>query len=139
MQQPDPIDDEIVRLKQLAIRHGTRALWIMAGSFVLGIAVGVGTWFLQKPIDRDNDHFGLACGLSLATFLFALVLDRIVFPRPKFRCPSCGYDWEIGDDGGHEWLTWRNCPGCGREMGDHIGYQDRAKVSYASEISDSDR
>lgn len=109
---------EFARQKKMAVQHSARVIWIIVALFVAGVAVGLGTWFIQQPIDRDDVHGGLALGLGAATFCFGCLLYRLLFPRPTAKCPQCGYVWESQQEGGHDWLTWKCCPGCGLKMSD---------------------
>ena len=110
-----------VRIKTATLQHDTRINRSLAALLIAGVAVGVGVWFLPRPIDRDELHFSLAAGLGLATFVFGGLVCRILFRRPRAECPKCGCDWnnESRNDI-HAWLTWSYCPGCGLIMSNDI-------------------
>ena len=109
---------EVARLRKMTIANDARVNWTLAVSLIAGVVVGIGVWFIQRPMDRDDVHFGLALGLGLATFMFGGGLVRIIRgPMPKAKCPQCERAWEIpGDE--PVWLTWNCCPGCGLKMND---------------------
>ena len=90
-----------------------------------GVAVGVAVWFVQRPMDRDDVHVGLALGLGLATFLFGCLLCRGL-PKPSAECPQCGCDWNIESENDmQKWLTWHCCPGCGLKMIDDTACEQK--------------
>jgi hypothetical protein len=115
---------EVARLKQTAIRDSARMAWVLGASLVAGVAVGLATWFVQEPRDRDDVHLSFALGLGLATFCLGGLFGRILFPRPKAQCPRCGYKWDASE--GHDWRTWNHCPGCGLKINeDACGHDER--------------
>ena len=106
---------EVARLKEAAIRQEHRSYRALGAWFIAGVVVGVGAWFIQRPMDRDDVHGGLTLGLGLAVFFFGCMGTRMLFPKLKTKCPQCGYDWQPGG-GTVEMLTWNCCPGCGLKM-----------------------
>jgi hypothetical protein len=70
-----------------------------------GVVAGVGTWFSQKPMDRDETMFGGVLGLGFAIWFFGCLLTRMVFPRPDIKCPRCGNAWTLSDEYPHNMLT----------------------------------
>ena len=107
---------EAARLKKLTVAHNARFNWHVGAAFIAGVVVGVGAWFLQRPMDRD---FGLDFGLGCTTSVFVILFCSFVFPRPSANCPQCGCAW--GEEGRNDWLTWKCCPGCGLKMCDDTG------------------
>jgi hypothetical protein len=118
---------DVLRQKEISIRHGAQVLRFLAGSLAAGVLVGVAVWFLQAPRDRDEIHFSFAGGLGLATFVVGCLLIRWLFPRPRPCCPQCGCDW-LGESRNDQqtWLAWRHCPICGLAMSsDHDPPRDQ--------------
>jgi hypothetical protein len=111
--------EEVARQKQMVIKRRTSLNWILATSLIAAVVVGLGTWFIAKPINRDDIHGVAALGLGLGAFFFGCLLGRLLFPPPDIKCPQCGYTREIPQ--GHDWLTWECCPGCGLKMSDATG------------------
>ena len=118
---------EVARLRQQIIEHNARFMrtlnWMGSAWFIAGIVVGVGGLFLEL-LSPDW------CFVSgVATFLFGLIFSGFLLPRPPAnfhaKCPQCEYDWVPPTitvrKGGHNWLTWKCCPGCGLKMSDADG------------------
>ncbi len=108
----------VARLKQAELRYRNRLGRTLGAWFIAGVVVGLGTWFIQKPMDRDEIMFGGVSALGLATFFFGGMLSRMLFRKPDTKCPQCGYDWKLSGEGRNDMLTWRCCPGCGLDMSD---------------------
>jgi hypothetical protein len=109
--------DEVARRKALAIQHNRHVNSSLGASLIAGVLVGLGTWFMQKPMNRDEIMFGGVLGLGLATFFIGGMLSRMLMPNPEMKCPKCGHDWR-GSDPTDDWLTWNCCPKCGLKMSD---------------------
>ncbi len=112
----DQFVEEVARLKRLAVEHRARSYWTLAGAAITAVLVGIATWFGQGPMDRDEVHFGMVLGLGGITFFIPCLFWRIFFSRPAAKCPQCKYVWDMPQEGGHDWLTWNRCPGCGLKM-----------------------
>jgi len=113
---------EVARLVEAELRYHKRLNWTLAAWFITGVVVAAGTWFIQKPMDRDSIMFSGVCGVGLATFFFGSMFTRLLLRRPDTRCPRCGYDWRLSQDG---ILTWEHCPGCGLKMSDDTGCHEQ--------------
>ena len=116
--------DEVARLKKMAIHRSTRLNWILAACLIASVLVGLVTWFLQNPMNRDEIMFGGVLGLGGATFFIGCMLARMLIPKPDTKCPKCRYDWQ-GSDPTDNWLTWNCCPACGLKMSDDIGSHEK--------------
>ena len=117
---------EVARQKKMAIQHSARVIWTLGASLIAGVVVGLGTWFIPEPMDRDDIHVGFALGLGGATFFFGGLLCRILFPKPSAECPHCGCDWNIESENDmQKWLTWHCCPRCGLQMSDDIDWHEK--------------
>ena len=68
------------------------------------------------------DSLDLECsiGFGAAAAFSGMMLFRMLFPKPDTKCPQCGYAWETPQQRGHDWLTWKCCPGCGLKMADDL-------------------
>ncbi len=115
---------KVASLKEAHLRWNSRMAWALGVWLIVGIVVGLGTWFIQKPMNRDEIMFSGVCGLGLATFFIGGMLTRMVFHKPDTKCPQCGYDWK-GSDPNDDWLTWRCCPGCGLTMSDDANRHEK--------------
>ena len=115
---------KVARLKEAHLRWGSRTAWAIGIWSIAGIVVGLGTWFSQKPMNRDEIMIGDVLGLGLATFFIGGMLTRILFPKPDIKWPQCGHDWK-GSIPNDDWLTWKCCPGCGLTMSDDAGWQEK--------------
>jgi hypothetical protein len=116
------ITDDVARQKKMTIQHLTRVRWALAIFIGAGVVVGLGTWFIPQPINRDSVHFGLALALGTATFLFGCLLCRVLFPKPDAVCPQCGCDWNVESENDVQvWLAWHCCPRCGLKMDNDFG------------------
>ena len=123
--ETDPLlRTKVVRLKEAHLRWGSRTAWAFGFCFIAGIVVGIGAWFIQKPINRDEIMFGGILGFGGAIFFIGVMLTRMVFPKPDIKCPQCGYDWK-GSEPNDDWLTWKCCPGCGLSMSDDAGWHEK--------------
>ncbi len=109
--------DEVARRKTLAVQHSTRVNCCLGASLITGVVIGLGTWFMQKPMNRDEMMLGGVMGLGLPTFFIGGMLSRMLVPRPETKCPKCDCDWR-GSDPTDDWLTWNCCPECGLKMSD---------------------
>jgi hypothetical protein len=110
---------EVARIKNTARQHQSRTIRTLGMLFIAGVVVATAVWFVQRPMDRDGVHFGLAAGLGLGNFVLGGLLWRMLFPRPRAECPECGYDWNKASRNDIEtWLTWDRCPRCGLRMCD---------------------
>lgn len=78
----------------------------------------MGTWFFQKPMDRDEIMFGGVLALGFAAWFFGCMLTRILFPKPAVNCPRCGNGWGSSINYPNNMVTWKRCPGCGLKMSD---------------------
>ena len=108
---------EVARIKRAALQYNTRINRSLAAVLIAGVVVGVGVWFLQRPIDRDEVHFSLAAGLGLAIFVLGGLVCRMMFRRPRAECPQCDCDWNNESENNIQtWLNWHCCPGCGLKM-----------------------
>lgn len=123
----DPqLASEVQRIKRMAIRHHARIWWAIGACLVAGLAVGLVTWFSERPTDRDDAHAGLAFGLGGAAFFIGCLLCRGLFPKPRAECPKCGCDWnQESENDVQRWLAWHACPGCGLRMSDDIDSDDK--------------
>jgi hypothetical protein len=97
------------------LRWRKRIAWSLGSWLMVGTVVGLGIWFAQAPRDRDEVHFGGAVAMAVSVFFIGCLLGRMFLPKPKARCPDCGYDWQ-GSDTTDDWLAWKCCPGCGLKM-----------------------
>ena len=113
------IPSTVVRLKSAYRQWRKRLAWSLAGWLLVGIVVGLGTWFAQAPRDRDAIFFGSVGALVAGVFLIGALITRMFLPKPVMKCPSCGYDLQ-GSDPTEDWLTWQCCPGCGLKMSDEF-------------------
>jgi len=116
-----PLRATVMRLKQAELRYRHRLGRALGAWFFAGVVVGLTTWFIQEPIDRDSIMLGGVLGLGLATFFFGGLLSRMLFRQPDTKCPQCGYDWKLSGEGPHDMLTWKCCPGCGLDMRADVG------------------
>ena len=117
---------EVAGLKDADLRWHNRIHWVIVVWLILGVVVGVGTWFSQKPIDRDEIMFGGVFGLGFAVWFFGCMLGRMRFPRPAIKCPQCGNDWTLSDDYPINLLTWKCCPGCGLKISDDVAWHEKS-------------
>jgi hypothetical protein len=118
MLDDDPIlRTKVARLKEAHSRWNRRMVCALGIWLIAGAVAGVGTWFIQKPIDRDATMFGGALGVGVGTFLLGCLITRMILPRLDAKCPRCGHHWE-GDQSSEDWRTWNCCPGCGLRMTD---------------------
>ena len=114
----DPeLGKKVADLKDADLRWRNRMTWSLGVWLIPGVVAGVGTWFSQKPMDRDEFMFVGVLGLGFAIWFFGCMLTRMLFPRPDIKCPQCAYDWK-GSDPHDDWLTWKCCPGCGLQISD---------------------
>ena len=121
----DPIlRTKVTRLKEAHLRRGNRMASALGAWFFAGIVVGLTTWFIQNPLDRDSIMFGGVSGLGLAIFFIGGMLTRMLIPKPDTKCPQCGHDWK-GSDPNDDWLSWKCCPGCGLKMSDDTGWHEK--------------
>lgn len=108
---------EITRQKQAVAEREARWAWGFKAVSIASPLVGIGAWFLQRPMDRDWE---LACAVGASVWLVGVCLISLFHSKgcdtPK--CPQCGFAWE--DEGG-SWPAWKHCPGCGLAMGDEAG------------------
>ena len=116
---------KVASLKAADLTWRNRMNWALGVWLILGVVVGVGTWFSQKPIDRDETMFGGVLGLGFATWFFGCMLTRMLFPKPDIKCPQCGNDWTLSDEYPINLLTWKCCPGCGLKMSDDAGWDEK--------------
>jgi hypothetical protein len=117
--EADPkLASEVARQRKMTLQYRARANWAPGASILAGFGVGVASWFIRYQ--RPMDYLDLKCslGFGLAAFFVGILLFRKLFPNPNAKCPRCGYAWEIPGIGGHDWLTWKCCPGCGLKMTD---------------------
>jgi hypothetical protein len=92
----------------------------MAGWLIVGMIIGLGVWFARAPSDRDSILVGSVVALAAGVFFIGVMITRMFLPKPKVKCPKCGYDWQ-GSVPTDDWLTWTCCPGCGLKMSDGYG------------------
>ena len=121
----DPnVTSEIARLKVQCKKQTARALWLFCAVFIASVAVGVWIWF-YIPAARDGVQGPVYAVLGMLAFFAVLfvvcIIDNAISPSVTPKCPKCGYLWErdqpeSGD--GHDWHTWKCCPGCGLKMMD---------------------
>jgi len=97
---------------------------VIAVGLVPGVVVGAGTWFSQKPIDRDANMFWGVVGLGLVIWFFACMLTRMLFAKPDLKCPKCGNDWTSSEEYPMNMRTWQCCPGCGLNVSDDAESHD---------------
>lgn len=119
------VRSKIAALKEAVLRFHRRVYWALGAWLIAGVLVGLGTWFIQKPMDRDSIMLGGVLGLGLATFFIGGFLTRILFPKPDTKCPQCGYDWKLSEEYPNNMLTWKCCPGCGLNMRDDTGSHEK--------------
>ncbi len=115
----------VVCLKEAHFRWRSRMAWAISFSFIAGTVVGLGTWFMQKPMNRDEIMLGGVLGLGSAVFFIGGRLTRMIYSRPDIKCPQCEHDWQ-GSDPNDDWLTWKCCPGCGLAMSDDASWQEKS-------------
>ena len=121
----DPVlRTKVASLKEAHVKWSKRMTRALAAWFVIGVLVGLGTWFLQKPIDRDEIMFSGVSALGVATFFFGGMLTRVIFHKPDIKCPQCGCNWKSSNPN-DDWLTWQCCPGCGLTMCDDAGCDEK--------------
>jgi len=113
---------KVADLKDADLRWRSRMTWSLGIWLIPGAIAGVGTWFSQKPMDRDQIMFSGVLGLGFAIWFFGCLLTRMLFPRPAIKCPRCGNDWSSSDDYPHNMVTWKCCPGCGLQMSNDAGW-----------------
>jgi hypothetical protein len=122
MTETDPrLSEEVARQKTLTLQWRARANWAFGASVIAGLIVGVASWFILY--ERPMDSLDVTCSVGFggaATFV-ALLVFRMLFPKPAAKCPQCGYAWEVPRQRGHDWTTWNACPGCGLKMTDDTG------------------
>jgi hypothetical protein len=115
--------NEVARLREAHLTWHKRSMLFLGVWLVVGILVALGTWFMQKPIDRDGTMLGGVLALALGVFFIGCMFGRFRSPKPSPKCPQCGHDWE-GSEHSDDWLTWYCCPGCGLTMsGDTRRYE----------------
>ena len=104
-------------MKNANTRWFYRVAWAFGTAVLLGIAVAVTVWFLQKPIDRDQNMFNAVLALGAGTVFVGALLIRWLFPMPGISCPQCECDW-TGSANSTDWLQWKYCPECGLSLTD---------------------
>lgn len=114
---PEPAR-EVARQRKLTLQYRAWANWAPGASILAGFVVGVASWFIRYQRPMDYLDFECSVGFGLAGFVVGIMLFRKLFSNPNAKCPQCGYAWEIPGIGGHDWLTWKCCPGCGLKMTD---------------------
>jgi hypothetical protein len=120
-QEIDPeLGTRVVNLKEAHHRWGKRMIRTLMVWLIIGIVVGLITWFTQEPIEHDSILFGGVLGLGAGTFFIGCLLSRLLMPKPDTKCPKCGHDWK-GSDADDDWLMWKCCPGCGLKMMEDVG------------------
>ena len=112
---------EFARQKKLTLQWRARANWAFGASIIAGIVVGVASWFILYKRPMDSLDVKCSVGFGGAATFAALMLFRMLFPKPDAKCPQCRYAWEVPRQRGHDWLTWKCCPGCGLKMNDDPG------------------
>lgn len=115
---------KVTQLREAHLRWHGRIARALGISLTAGPVVGLGAWFLQKPIDRDAAMLGGVLAAGVGTFLVGCLLARMIYPKPDALCPQCGRDW-IGTVSGDDWLTWKHCPGCGLPITDDVGGREK--------------
>jgi hypothetical protein len=61
----DPrLAEKVTRQKQMVIKRRASLNWILGTSLIAAVVVGLGTWFIAKPINRDDIHGGAALGCA---------------------------------------------------------------------------
>jgi hypothetical protein len=128
MSTPEPdlrLATSVARIREAHLHWRSRLARAVGSWFFAGVIVGLTTWFLQRPIDRDAIMAGGVLSLGLAVFFFGGLLTRMLFPSPSARCPRCGCDWNAeSSSDAPTWLAWEHCPGCGlRLSGDVASHQ----------------
>ena len=116
---------KVTRLKEVDLRYRIRANQSLAICLIPGVVVGVGIWFIQKPIDRDANMFWGVFALGFAIWFCGCMFTRMLFPKPDVKCPQCENDWTSSDEYPINLLTWRCCPGCGLQMNDDDGRHEK--------------
>jgi len=115
------IRSKVARIIEAELRYRRRLGWTLGAWFVAGVVVGLATWFIQKPMDRDLTWFGAVGALGVGTFFFGGMLTRMLLRKPDTKCPQCGYDWKVKGESSENVLTWEFCPGCGLKLSDDTG------------------
>src|SRR5215216_107225 len=113
------VPSTVVRLKSAHRQWRKRLAWSLGGWLIVGIVVSLGACFAQAPRDRDAIFFGSVGALVVGVFLIGAMITRMFLPKPRLKCPNCGYNLQ-GSDPTEDWLTWKCCPGCGLKMSDGI-------------------
>ena len=114
---------EIARFKALAPKQNARAKWVGLVPLVAAIAVGVWSW-MYRPMGAGEEYAGVCCVLGFVACFVAIVVCKVVgadSPWVTPKCPKCGFLWDSAADEsseGHDWQTWKHCPGCGLKMSD---------------------
>lgn len=125
LETEEDFSSEVARIKRAAIEHRRRVNRTVVALLFAGVGVGVAVWFSQDAKDRDEIHGMAAIGLGLATFFFAGLLCRLVFPQPSTECPKCGCDWNAESENDvQKWLAWQCCPRCGLKMSSNASSKD---------------
>jgi hypothetical protein len=125
--EADPqLATKVARIREAHFHWRSRVARAVGSWFFAGVIVGLTTWFLQRPIDRDSIMVGGVLGLGLVVFLVGILLTRMLLPRPDARCPQCGCDWtrESSSDA-PQWLTWKHCPGCGLNLSGGVAAREQ--------------
>ncbi len=108
---------EVEQIFMKTIIWGNRSGKTLLAGLVVGMGVGVLTWFCAKPIDRDEIHMGLALGFAGSVFFIICMALRIFDPKPSATCPKCKCDWNLeSQNDSQAWLNWKCCPGCGLKL-----------------------
>jgi hypothetical protein len=123
--ETDPVlRTKVAQLREAHLRWNRRIAWALGISLTAGVVVGLGAWFIQKPIDRDAMMFGGVLAVGAGTFLVGCLLTRMISPKPDALCPQCGHNWK-GSAPSDDWLTWKHCPGCSLPMTDDVGGREK--------------
>jgi hypothetical protein len=105
--------NDIARMKERVREKNATSGRLLAGWFVAGAVVGIGTWFCQDSMDREA---GVAFGAGFLVFIVGWYLnENLCSDNYVPKCPRCGYSWE--QEGGG-WPPWKHCAGCGLNMND---------------------
>jgi hypothetical protein len=125
--EADPqLATKVARIRDAHLGWRSRLARAVGSWFFAGVIVGLTTWFLQRPIDRDSIMVGGVLGLGLVVFLVGILLTRMLLPRPDARCPQCGCDWNRESNAdAPQWLGWKHCPACGLSLGGDATKRER--------------